>query len=183
MSRPIKSSEDLIKGIEHIRYSVFQLTAMLFWRSMDESKKRVLNRTEFGLLQNACIESSLLGLRILDEFFTPQSKWDNDMKALDYGFTEAASFLKKEAKDKINTNLAHLSWLRVDNKHAWTYELTISALPACLAFYKHIIGSYLLQTEVALLEEIKQEANQLNLFLERERNRYPVSIGTSQFGL
>jgi hypothetical protein len=60
-------------------------------------------------IENACIDSTLMGLRDLDDFFTPRPPGPrtDDLKACDFGYTGRHSFLTQSERRKINKIIAH----------------------------------------------------------------------------
>ena len=68
----------LVAGLVHVRYTIDQLLAWMIWR-MREKDLTAWPTDQKTILQNACIESGLLSLRILHEFFKKE-KTRNSLK-------------------------------------------------------------------------------------------------------
>jgi hypothetical protein len=64
-------------------------------------------------IQNACLHTSLIGLRDLDDFFSPRNKQTrtDDLRAADFGCRESRQFLSREDRDLINKLIAHTTTL------------------------------------------------------------------------
>jgi hypothetical protein len=60
-------------------------------------------------IQNACLHTTLIALRDVDDFLTPRTRRskEDDLKASDFGFPRSASFLAKSERTAINKNIAH----------------------------------------------------------------------------
>src|SRR2546421_9411370 len=79
--------EQLHDSLVHVRYTMDQLIATLFWEHMQSGLRfhdRPLTTQEKAIYANACIDSSLCSLRILDEFFRKPGK--DRITASEYGF-------------------------------------------------------------------------------------------------
>jgi hypothetical protein len=64
-------------------------------------------------IKNACVESTLMSLRDLDDFFRPRTAKDrdSDLRATDFrGFKSPGAFLSKGDRASINQHVAHLSY-------------------------------------------------------------------------
>jgi len=64
---------------------------------------------------NACVETALMGLRDLDDFFRPNRRNDkpNSIRASDFGFRAPNRVLSFSERASINTHAAHLSYAPV----------------------------------------------------------------------
>lgn len=62
--------------------------------------------------QNAAIQSSLVCIRALDDFFFPPDKaqFDHDVLAHDFGFTQLGSPLGPSERTRINRMIVHMSY-------------------------------------------------------------------------
>jgi hypothetical protein len=62
-----------------------------------------------GALRNAAIESSLLNIRLLNDFFAPRH-YDTDIRAEDYvGYASPGQFLDQAQARELNKHIAHLT--------------------------------------------------------------------------
>lgn len=94
-------------------------------------------------IQNACLHTTLIALRDLDDFFTPQSKLD-DIKASDFGFNKDFSFLAKSERKAINKRIAHTTLQGIQERLIpWDiFELVTKGVSQSLEFLKWIEKSY-----------------------------------------
>jgi hypothetical protein len=60
-------------------------------------------------IQNACLHTTLIALRDLDDFLGPRTRYSrpDDLKACDFGFPHLASFLTKSEREAIDKNIVH----------------------------------------------------------------------------
>lgn len=89
--KPKSSRQQLHDSLVYFRYTIDQLLAALFWQRMGSKigfDGRPLTELEEAIYANACIDSSLCSLRILDEFFGKPR--NNFITASEYGFREVA---------------------------------------------------------------------------------------------
>jgi len=124
------SRQQLHDSLVHVRYTVDQLLATLFWQRMESGvrfKKRLLTKQEEAIFASACIDSSLCSLRILDEFF---GKPSNDLiTASEYGFREVV-LLDNPTRIRINNHVSHLTHRRSKEPSLeFANRLILSAFP------------------------------------------------------
>ena len=67
-------------------------------------------------IQNACLHTTLIALRDLDDFLRPRTLHSeaDDLKASDFGFPNPASFLATSEREAINKNIVHSTLRGVD---------------------------------------------------------------------
>lgn len=155
--KPKPSRQQLHKSLVHVRYTMDQLIAILFWQQMESGfrfDERLLTEQERAIYANACIDSSLCSLRILDEFF---GKPHNDLiTASEYGFREVA-LLEEAARIQINNHVSHLTHKRAkESVLEFANRLIISAFPTCTDFLEHLVESFL-KPEDAEMSPVSQE--------------------------
>jgi hypothetical protein len=93
--------------IPHLRYLSDQLTAFL------------LVQGQPAIIQNALIESSLLSLRNVHDFFAPFDgrERSDDLKAYQFRPAHRAKILTRGEKEDIHKRLAHLTTRRTRTKN------------------------------------------------------------------
>lgn len=145
MKKPDRAA--LLAALPHVRYTIDQALAWMIWR-LREKDFRSLPVDQKLILQNACIESGLISLRILNEFFKKEKTKDL-IKASHYmGDDTPGAFLTREEDQKINDHLAHLTWNRIsDPSPPWSEELTHRALQRCHTFLNHVLKDFLQPTD------------------------------------
>jgi hypothetical protein len=93
-----------------------QVSVPFFWESYYHPQFRNIDipQDKLGVLFNSTIESSLLNIRIINDFFAGGG-FPTDIKARHYGgFVPNGEFLTKEEREEINKHLAHLTIERAD---------------------------------------------------------------------
>lgn len=100
-------------------------------------------------IQDACLHTSLIALRDLDDFFTPRSKnaRPDDLKASDFGMKKALLFLTTEERNWINKLVTHTTQHGAGKlKCRWDILVLISkAVAQCDAFLEWIKQNYSLE--------------------------------------
>jgi hypothetical protein len=102
-------------------------------------------------IRNSCVESVLLSVRDLDDFFRPRTKWDrdSDVRVSDFGsYSSPGPFLSEAERNSINQWVAHLTYQPVwtgttgiapDPEQNWnTAELVGKATRAVICFLSHL---------------------------------------------
>lgn len=97
-------------------------------------------------IQNGCLHASLLAIRDLDDFLTPRdskSKPD-DLKASDFGYPKAQSFLTSSERTAINKRIAHTTIIgAASQQFNWDiWELTSKCVAQSFEFLKWIESHY-----------------------------------------
>ncbi len=97
-------------------------------------------------IQNACLHTTLIALRDLDDFLTtrtPKSKPD-DLKASDFGIPGSLSFLATNEKQNINKLIAHTTVRGAQaQSFRWDiFELTTKGVSQGLEFLKRVEDLY-----------------------------------------
>jgi hypothetical protein len=142
--KPNPCREQLHDSLVHIRYTLDQLTATLFWERMESALRfagRLLTEQERAIYANACIDSSLCSLRILDEFFGKPRK--NFITASHYGF-RTVDLLNESDRILVNNHVSHLTHKRAKEPVLeFSKRLITSAFPTCTDFLEHLVESFL----------------------------------------
>jgi len=97
-------------------------------------------------IQNSCAHASLIAIRDLDDFLTPRSsKSKSDgLKASDFGYLEAKSFLATSEREAINKLIAHTTIVGAKaQSFRWDiWELTSKCVSQSLEFLKWVESYY-----------------------------------------
>ncbi len=98
----------------------------------------------FMMLQNAAIESSLVSLRALNEFFKPNGRQD-DLRASQFPMYETqGAFLSTNDELEINKRLAHLTWHRESGHSGFAIKAhMMNAIERMLHFIEYLLNSFL----------------------------------------
>ncbi len=106
--------EDAAEAWQDVMARAFQCFALYHWRTRIHGDPRASTDPAFALLQNAALESSLMSIRDLDDFFASRSgSRSDDIIAVDYGFPSGLGFLSPDEREAINKKLAHLTYRAV----------------------------------------------------------------------
>lgn len=122
-------------ALYHVRYEIEQL-AILF-------QERTVPRETF--LRNALIESGVVHLTILAEFFsTPcRDRYKDDVLAEDFGFPASVSPVEKADIERRNKEVAHLTYTRsghTPEEWCWAFDrLVPPALELARRFIAHLL--------------------------------------------
>jgi hypothetical protein len=148
----------------------------------DEDLKREASQVDrawtLKTIQNACLHTSLIALRDLDDFLTPRNRKSkpDDLRASDFGIEKSLSFLIPTERERINKLIAHSTKEGAVNvDYRWDIlELISKAVCQCGAFFKwlennHSIKDFNVWTIAvstqarnrAILEVIQQESERL----------------------
>lgn len=116
----MKSNAALRSGVRDF-CSVLDQSAVGFywiWILWPKLESQGLPRDEsIDAVRNATIESSLVAIRAIDEFFSAKAGRPTDIRAMDYsGFSPPSRFLEKCEFDLIGRRIAHLTVDRTDNE-------------------------------------------------------------------
>lgn len=155
--KPKLSRQQLQDSLVHVRYTMDQLIATLFWERMESGLRfgrRPLTEQERAIYANACIDSSLCSLRILDEFFGKPRK--DFITASEYGFKQVV-LLDGPDRTLVNNHVSHLTHLRTEEPVLeFSKRSIISAFPTCADFLEYLVESFL-KPEDAEMAPISQQ--------------------------
>jgi hypothetical protein len=97
-------------------------------------------------IKNACLHTSLMALRDMNDFFTPMSKKsrEDDLLASDFGMEGTFGFLTVDERTWINKLIAHTTQHGLENaEYRWDIlELLSKAIAQCNAFLEWIKKIY-----------------------------------------
>lgn len=91
-------------------------------------------------LRNATIESSLLSIRLLNDFFAPR-RYDTDIRAGDFvGYSSPGQFLEADEARALNKYLAHLTTARAESfPKGWSiYDMIRRSHDAAITFIRFL---------------------------------------------
>lgn len=112
--------------VEHVAYEIdmLQATAILLRTGMIE-----------GRLKNAVLESTLVHLRLVDEFLAGSGGRSDDVSAIDYLPTWAPrNVLTEDERRDVNKRVHHLTTRRIGQSYMWPLALCEDAVRACVDF-------------------------------------------------
>jgi hypothetical protein len=161
----IKSRGELHDALVHVRYTIDQSISTLYWSVLEP--KLPLDEMQKAIFANACIESTLVSLRILNEFFAREKTKDRITASHYPGFQTPGPFLSKSDLQRINDHLAHLTWQRLTEPSTpWSHQLLSSALVPCRQFLQYLLRDFLLGDDREHAP-ISQELYAIEQYLQR----------------
>ena len=142
----------LLAALDDIAYECEQVVGLcLYWIHQHTSGAGLAPQTREEILEaNAYLEAFLLHVRVLVDFFerTTRQRRRNreldDMLATDFGFATATVGIDESLRQRINQDVAHLSYsrtTRTDDARSWLPEaMARSLLEHCDSFAKHLLS-------------------------------------------
>lgn len=124
-------------GLEHVHYEISQLAWLYHLRSVPLGQ----------LLKNAIIETTVIHLSILRDFFvrTSRERTQDDLLAEDYGFAADSVSVDRDTIERRNKEVAHLTYTRTSKTpetRGWQFDgLVPPVLRRAQEFVTHILGS------------------------------------------
>ena len=139
--------EILLGNLIDVLQVVDQLPCAIFWRFGYRRFTPDLKYKEqaYAGVARACLESTLMSLRALDEFFQTGG-YPDDIRAEDYpGFQDVGGFLTRSKRDRINKHIAHFTVERASNRVLlWAYKAEIvNAAVKVTKFLDYLIADFL----------------------------------------
>lgn len=126
----VPDADELTKALDHVFYEAHQLTLMGGGESTDVA------------LNNAMLESCLLHVRNLLDFFEHRATPKDDVLSAHYGFPASPIPVDKLSREKLNKDLAHLTYSRTRRSVAdkgWHHgQAVLPVLCRCLSFTEHV---------------------------------------------
>jgi hypothetical protein len=142
-------SDQLTKMVEHIRHSFGQTGAVFVWIFAEEANQLIRNMRHSRTIHNASLESTLVNLRALNEFFTPYStkkkRHHDDVRATDFPrYQTKGAFLSELTLNEIHRRLAHFSFKRLETDPGWEIRhLMEPAIDRMLHFLDYLRNDFL----------------------------------------
>lgn len=140
MTKFTPSSTQLKDALEHVCYEIAQLV-------------ETLKVTDNNAVNNALLESRLIHVRAFLDFFQKSTRrnWRgqelDDVLSLDYGFASQRISVPSTYQERLNKDLAHLTYSRsqrLPKEKPWpTDEVVLPILERSRQFCEHLISNYL----------------------------------------
>jgi hypothetical protein len=136
------TTEQLRGGARDFCAVLDQAPSAFVWESCfsREFAENLVPADSIQALRNATIESSLLSIRILNDFFAPR-RFSTDIRAGEYqGYTFPGEFLSSQEVRDINKYLAHLTTERAGHppKQWQIYDFIRRTHNACITFLRFL---------------------------------------------
>lgn len=161
MSDDLNRDRELAPLLEHFQERLNLLFSYFFCTiefEGDEDLRRDPAKSDrawaLQTMQNACLHTTLIALRDLDDFFTPRtpSTKHDDIRASDFGASQSLSFLSASERTDINKHIAHTTVPGAQGQgYRWDiFELTTKAVRQSMTFLewveKHLAHHFLVYT-------------------------------------
>src|SRR5713226_2336748 len=126
-------SDEMTKALDDVFYEIEQLVFTAIVSTSDDG------------LNNAVVESRLLHVRGLLDFFEHTSREKDNVLASDYGFPVSPLPVTHVYRERLNKDLAHLTYSRTrrtDAERLWPHEHVVHPLlEQCCAFAEHVLST------------------------------------------
>jgi hypothetical protein len=158
MSSLSGEDDNLAELVEHFGSRLFLVFSYFFFEIefkkdkefIDEFVKEpgpdIIRGLRVGTIQAACLNTTLLTIRDIDDFLKPRSREtkSDDVKASDLGYNEGLEFLTKSERERINKIIMHSTVTAVKNYDAsWDIQELISkCVSQSLHFLNWVILNY-----------------------------------------
>lgn len=137
--------QDAVEVWQDVLSRAFQVFSYYHWYWLEIENPKLKGEERSITVKNAALESSLMSIRDLDDFFGSAGKQKDDVIALDFGFSANGRFLSADEREGINKKLAHLTYRGVyerrlartppSNPRTWDYaDLAVRAMDRFAAF-------------------------------------------------
>lgn len=185
-AKPVKriaSKEEKIRAVSLLYNRLNRGFALYLWKTRVHpmlAEHPGFSDEKFAIVtvKNACVESVLLSVRDIDDFFRPRASntRDSDVRAEDFfGYRSPGPFLSEEERGSINQWIAHLTYEPVWSRNSgvapeptrnWdSSQLLGKAARSVFDFLEHIERE-LLKDDVAVSEDIRRVRSALTVALK-----------------
>jgi hypothetical protein len=107
-------NEKAVALVHHFAGRLFLVFSYAFFKAEFKNELSLLQNPKMygrGLripaIHDACVNTTLMAIRDLDEFFTPHKSRTDDVKASDLGLGKDLKFLSKSERENINKMIMH----------------------------------------------------------------------------
>lgn len=157
-SKTIKTASLRSHAIDEICYTIKQVFAFQVWSANSDDFPFPQLDHGYNVLRNASIESSLLGIRKLDDYFSPLPKkrknFSDDLHVIDFLQYERQHLLSASDRQVLNKQLAHFTSHSVTHgEFDWYFDvLTLRAATLCLDFFDFLLRKHRLKSRQKRLQ-------------------------------
>jgi hypothetical protein len=138
---PVRDPQILIGATRDFLYLTDQIVSLFYWLyEMPKLVKIEIPPVDMIALKNSLVESALLSVRVLNEFFKPIGAHETDIRSNQFtGYVSQGPFLSPTEAKEIHQRLAHLTVARaLDYGKGWSHEMFARALKACDHFLTYL---------------------------------------------
>lgn len=144
--------EDAAEVWQDVLSRAFQVFAYYHWHCIKTAAPNVGSDVRSHTVSNAALESSLMSIRDLDDFFGSSGKNKDDVVAADFQYHGTKAFLTLDERTGINKKLAHLTYRALHerrqfpmqgNPRTWNNaDLVNRAMAAFLPFLDYLENTF-----------------------------------------
>lgn len=181
----MRTRKELKRGLNEVLMGIFQTALFPFKVNiveiLESHRPKIVEDIKKSM-GNAILESTLIHLRALDDFFDCRPKpnrHEDDMRAYEFGYNVPnARFLDEQQRIAINKRMAHLSWERSKEfKGHHVVKHQINALNRMIHFLDFILSSFLKSND-AEYEKTRTALAQLKHARETIIQKHTASSGS-----
>jgi hypothetical protein len=110
------SRQDAAEVWQDVLSRAFQVFSYYHWYWLEIENPNLKTDNHSITVKNAALESSLMSIRDLDDFFGSSGKQKDDVIAADFGYSSSGRFLSMDEREGINKKLAHLTYRGVHER-------------------------------------------------------------------
>jgi hypothetical protein len=151
---------DQLLSLSRVIHVMQRILVLKHWHDVRKSKSSgPAAEPMMSLLEEACIDSSMLAVRALDSFFATRSTFgtqehEQEICAAHFGYPHTAGFLDAERREELTRHIGHVTILIPDAAfHASLREDLLRSLGPSRRFVAWILGTEFLDGEEAMREE------------------------------
>lgn len=115
-NQPRVSHQDAVEVWQDVLSRAFQVFSYYHWHFLEGAYVGLCQDQHSLTVRNAALESSLMSIRDLDDFFGGNGAYADDVIAADFHFPSCGRFLTSPERDGINKKLAHLTYRSVHER-------------------------------------------------------------------
>jgi hypothetical protein len=179
-TKPKRSREELVLGVKPILQAFYQTGIFFTWDLLKNKNARQLEDPNIAIIfsgiDNAVLDSTLIHLRALNDFFSSSWTHKDDIRAFEFGYSVPTKpLLDKQAITDINKQLAHLSWARTAD---WTGHFAdrhnLAAIDYVLPFMEFLATKFLMPDDEPF-DFVKQGISQVSVFRKNIESRLSIA--------
>jgi hypothetical protein len=125
------TAEEVAKALDHVFYEIHQLTLMAGRTDPERA------------LQNAIVESRLIHVRNLLDFFEHSSSPKDDVLCIHYDFSSSPIAIENQYRERLNKDVSHLTYSRTRRSAAdkpWPHDrVVLPVLRECRSFAEYVL--------------------------------------------
>ncbi len=136
--------QDAVEVWQDVLSRTFQVFSYYHWYWLEIEHPKLKGEERSITVKNAALESSLMSIRDLDDFFRSSGGRKDDVLSSDFQYTPQGKILSDDEREGINKKLAHLTYCGVherrlagirSNPRTWDYaDLAVRAMYHFAAF-------------------------------------------------